>query len=153
MDLRSVTQPRTKVVKDDNGGLLSTGEIITSISYWMHSYMTVMMLDGNAYSRAICNWTSSFEAETDNENLKRYKSTCTDQILAELIQAEGNKLHSRIHTFIYSIWNEEELPQQWKESITICIYKNGDKTDCSNYRGIMLLKPHIQFYPIFCSQV
>jgi hypothetical protein len=29
--------------------------------------------------------------------------------------------------------NKEGLPQQWKESITVPIYKKGDKTDCSNY--------------------
>jgi sorting nexin-29 len=37
------------------------------------------------------------------------------------------------------IWNKEELPHQWKESIVVPIHKKGDKTDCSNYRGIPLL--------------
>jgi hypothetical protein len=37
------------------------------------------------------------------------------------------------------IWNKEELPQQWKESIVVSIHKKGDKTDCRNYRGISLL--------------
>jgi hypothetical protein len=32
----------------------------------------------------------------------------------------------------------EELPQQWKESIIVPIYKNGDKTDFSNYRRLSL---------------
>jgi hypothetical protein len=35
-----------------------------------------------------------------------------------------------------SIWNKKELPDQWKEYITVPIYKKGDKTDRSNYCGI-----------------
>jgi hypothetical protein len=37
------------------------------------------------------------------------------------------------------MWNNEELPDQWNESILLPIHKNGDKTDCSNFRGISLL--------------
>jgi hypothetical protein len=37
------------------------------------------------------------------------------------------------------MWNKEELPQQWKESIVVPIHKKGDNTDCNNYRGISLL--------------
>jgi hypothetical protein len=37
------------------------------------------------------------------------------------------------------IWNKEELPHQWEESIVVPIHKKGDKTDCSNYQGISLL--------------
>jgi hypothetical protein len=32
----------------------------------------------------------------------------------------------------------EELPEQWKESITVPFYNKGDKADCSNYSGISL---------------
>jgi hypothetical protein len=35
--------------------------------------------------------------------------------------------------------NNEELPEEWKESFFVLIYKMGDKTDCSNYRDILLL--------------
>ena len=37
------------------------------------------------------------------------------------------------------IWNKEELPEEWKESISVPIYKKGDKTDCSNYRSYHFL--------------
>jgi hypothetical protein len=65
--------------------------------------------------------------------LKRYKSPGVDRIAAELIQAGGETLRSKIHKLIKSIWNKEELPHQWKESVVIPIHKKGDKTDCSNY--------------------
>jgi hypothetical protein len=45
------------------------------------------------------------------------------------------KKHSKIHKLINSSWNEEDLPDQWKESIIVPIHRKGDKTDCSNYRG------------------
>jgi hypothetical protein len=48
-------------------------------------------------------------------------------------------LHSEIHKLIKLIWNKEELPHQLKESIVVPIHIKGDKTDCSNYRGISLL--------------
>ena len=43
-----------------------------------------------------------------------------------------------IRKLIISIWNIEELPEEWKESIIILIHKKSNKTDCSNYRYISL---------------
>jgi hypothetical protein len=82
---------------------------------------------------------SPSEVEIAVAKLKKYNSPGSDQIPAELIQAGGEILLSVIHKLINSIWNEEELPDQWKESIIVPIYKKGDKTDCRNYCGISLL--------------
>jgi hypothetical protein len=71
--------------------------------------------------------------------LKKYKSPGSDQIPTELIQAGGEILLSEIHKLVNCVWNKEELPDQWKESIIVPIHKKGDKTDCNNYRGISLL--------------
>jgi hypothetical protein len=65
---------------------------------------------------------SSFQVEIATGKMKWYRSPSTDAIPAELIQAGGNTLCSEIQKLINSIWNKEELPQQWKESIVVHIY-------------------------------
>jgi hypothetical protein len=80
---------------------------------------------------------SLVKVEIDVGKLKRYKSA--DQIPAEFIKAESETLCSDIHKLIHSIWNKEEMPQQWKESVIVPIHKKGNKTDCNNYQGISLL--------------
>jgi len=51
----------------------------------------------------------------------------------------GVEHFAEIHKLIITIWNKEEFPEDWKESIIVPIYKKGDKTDCSNYRVLSLL--------------
>jgi hypothetical protein len=68
-----------------------------------------------------------------------YKSPGSDEIPAELIQAGGEILCSKIHTLIDSILNKEKLPDQWKESIIVPVHKKGGKPNFSNYYGISLL--------------
>jgi hypothetical protein len=70
---------------------------------------------------------SLVEVEIVIGKLKRYKSPDTDQMPAEMIKG-GETLCSEIHRLILSIWNKEELPQQWKESIIIVpIHKKGER--------------------------
>jgi hypothetical protein len=76
---------------------------------------------------------SPSESEIAIAKLKKYKSPGTDQILAELIQAGGESLQSKIHELINCIWNKEELPEQWKECVIVTICKMGDKTARSHY--------------------
>jgi hypothetical protein len=82
---------------------------------------------------------SAFEVDLAIEKLKCHKSLGTDQIPAELIKAGGRTICCDIPKLIISVRNKEELPEEWKESIILPIYKKGDKTVCSNYMGISLL--------------
>ena len=56
-----------------------------------------------------------------------------------MIKAGSRTIRPEIRKLIISIWNNEKLHEGWKKSIIAHIYKEGDKTDCSNYRGISLL--------------
>ena len=57
-----------------------------------------------------------------------------------MIKVGGRKILYGNHKVIISIWNKDELPEEWKESIIVPNYKKGDKTDCSNNGGISLLR-------------
>jgi hypothetical protein len=72
---------------------------------------------------------SHLEVEIVIAKLKKYKSPGSDQIPAELIQAGGEIMLSAIQKLINSIWNKEELPDQWKESSIVPVHKKDDKTD------------------------
>jgi hypothetical protein len=57
--------------------------------------------------------------------IKRHKSAGTDQIPVELIKAGGRNICSAIHKRINFIWNKEELPEEWKESIIVLYLSSG----------------------------
>ena len=41
---------------------------------------------------------------------------------------------------IQSIWDQEKMPEDFRDALIVALYKNkGSKTDCGNYRGISLL--------------
>jgi hypothetical protein len=50
--------------------------------------------------------------KTSLSELKSFKSTGSDQILAKLIQPGGKILRSEIHKLINYIWNKEEFPEK-----------------------------------------
>jgi hypothetical protein len=95
--------------------------------------------------------SSHLEVEISIAKLKKYKSPGSDQILAELIQAGDEILVPVIHKLITSIWNKEELQDQWKESIIVPIHKKADKTVIIIV-GYHCYQLHTKFYQISFSQ-
>jgi hypothetical protein len=81
---------------------------------------------------------SIFEVGIAIEKLEQCKSPGIYQILAELVHAADETLYSEVRKLGNSILNKEELPPHWKESIIIPICKKCNKTECNNFRGILL---------------
>jgi hypothetical protein len=133
------------LVKDERGDLLADPQKI--LSRWKNYFCQLLNVHGTGGVRQAEMHTaepfvpqpSASEFEVAIGKPESYKSPVFDQIPAELIQAGGETLRSEIHKLIKLIWNKEELPHRWKESIVVPIHKKSDKTDCSNYRGISLL--------------
>ena len=59
-----------------------------------------------------------------------------DQIPVEFIKAGGRTFRYEFIKLLNSVWNNNELPEEW---IIVPIYKKGDKTDYSNYSGLSVL--------------
>jgi len=62
----------------------------------------------------------------------------TDGIHLELIKDRGDKLLNRMYELVRQIWEEERIPEEWKETIIVPIQKRGDRDRCENYRGTAL---------------
>jgi hypothetical protein len=97
------------------------------------------------------NFDTLFEVEIAIATLTKYKSLGSDEILAQLIQVVCEALRSEIHQFPNSVWDKEKLPDQWRETIILPVYKKSNKIDC--IVGYHCYQFHRQFYLISFSQV
>ena len=144
-DFKKGYQPGTIIVKDEKGDLVADSHSI--MARWRNCFSQLLNVHGvNDVRQAEIHTAeplvpepSAFEVELAIQKLESCRSPGIGQIPAESVKAGGRTIGAVIHKLIISIWNKEELPEEWKESIIVPIYKKGDKTDSNNYRGISLL--------------
>ena len=43
-----------------------------------------------------------------------------------------------MYDLVRQMWEEERIPEEWKETIIVPLHKRGDRDRCDNYRGIAL---------------
>jgi hypothetical protein len=135
-------QRRSNLAKDENGDLLAHSHNILN---WWKNYFSQLL---NAHRISFVRQTeihaakplvldhSPIEVEIYIAGFKKHKSSSGDQISAELLKAGDEALRSEIHKLITSVWSKEKLPDQWKESVIVPVYKKGDKIEYSNYTGL-----------------
>jgi hypothetical protein len=99
-------------VKDENGDLLADYQNI--LNRWKKYFCQLLNVHIVSDVRQIEVYTAEpLVPEIAIANLENYKSPGSDEIPAELIQAEGEILLPAIHKLVNSVWNKEELPDQW----------------------------------------
>jgi hypothetical protein len=107
-------------VKDEKGYLVTYSHSI--LARWRNHFSQLFNVHVVSNGRqtemhtakALVPELSAFQVEMAVEKLKGHKSPGIDQIPADLIKAGGIKIHSEIHKLITSIWNKEELPEEYK---------------------------------------
>ena len=68
------------------------------------------------------------------------KAPGSDAIPAEVYKEGGTALTERLHELFLLIWQQETIPQDFKDATIIHLYKRkGSRQACDNHRGISLL--------------
>ena len=79
------------------------------------------------------------EVEAAVQSLKKGKSAGVDNIPAELVQAGGEDVITVLTTICIKIWQTEEWPTPWTQSLVITLPKKGNLQQCQNYQTISLI--------------
>lgn len=86
------------------------------------------------------NWTiTQEELSAAIKTLKGRKAPGIDLITNEILRAGGPQLEDELWNLFNKNVKTGKIPQDWKTTITIPIYKKGDKNNPDNYRGITLI--------------
>jgi len=128
-------QPRTRIVKNEKGDLVADSH--SFMARWRKYFSQILNVHRVSGVRQAEIHTaeplvpeqSALEVELLIEKLKSYISPGIDQIPAELIKAGGSTICCAIHKRIIAIWNKEELPGEWKESIIVPIHRAGSQCE------------------------
>ncbi|VDO31991.1 unnamed protein product [Schistosoma margrebowiei] len=71
--------------------------------------------------------------------IKNGKAARPDNIPAEALKSDIEATTNMLYLLFKKIWEEEQVPMDWKERHLVKILKKGDLSKCKNYRGITLL--------------
>jgi len=138
-------QQTEKLVRDKHGNSLTTTE--DQLKRWMEQDLLNRpppesppdIPPADTDLPINCNKPSKAEIMKAIATLKNGKAAVPDDIPAEAIKADSETAVNMLHDLLTNIWEEEEIPEDWKDGVLVKLPKKGDLRECNNYRGIMLL--------------
>uniref|UniRef100_A0A8D8PVV0 Craniofacial development protein 2 n=1 Tax=Cacopsylla melanoneura TaxID=428564 RepID=A0A8D8PVV0_9HEMI len=150
-------QPRMNACRDRNGEILTNNEEI--LNRWTQHFKELLNEEESELStqnqheqqpeqEAEENLPTLQEIQRSIQKMKNNRAPGIDNINAELLKYGGDATDNMMLEIIQMVWKEEKMPENWTTGVLCPIHKKGDKTNCTNFRGIMLLNTA---YKIFTS--
>ncbi|KAI5739350.1 hypothetical protein M8J77_018157 [Diaphorina citri] len=160
-NLYRLARERDKASKDfthikqikNNEGVVLKGE--EEIRHRWREYFTTLLNEENPRlpteeSLPKLGMTKEIERSEVYEGLKAMKNgkaTGPDNIPVEVWKSLGADGLDLLLPLFNQIFKEEKMPDDWRESTILPIYKDkGDIQDCGNYRGIKLMSHTLKLY-------
>uniref|UniRef100_A0A8D8WWM8 Craniofacial development protein 2 n=1 Tax=Cacopsylla melanoneura TaxID=428564 RepID=A0A8D8WWM8_9HEMI len=140
-------QPKINACRNTNGDIITDEEVV--LKRWEQHFKELL----NEEQSEPTSRTNEQILEDDNVNIptiseirksimkmKNNRAPGDDNITAELLKYGGDAVETMMLEIISTIWEKEKMPENWTTGVLCPILKKGgDKTNCNNYRGIMLL--------------
>lgn len=108
---------------------------------------TVMRKKNNEIPEIVLNDSTNItekDITTALTKTKNRKSPGPDGINNEMLKYGGKKLYEQLTTMLSKILNEGKIPDEWRRSTSILLFKKGLTTDPGNYRAINLLNSSLK---------
>ena len=132
------------------------GSVITdrtkSLARWVEHFQSVLNHQSNFDNQVLSElpqWTTAthldntptaVEIQRALNQMTSGKAPGVDGIPAEVLKQGGPDLLIHLTDLINKIWEEEAVPQDFKDALLVHVYKRkGDRACCDNHRGISLL--------------
>ena len=151
--IKTVYGPSRKAsfpIRDAHGAILTDDRKI--LERWKEHYSQVLNQNNDsdlsildllpAYSpmTSLDDEISMSEIISAIKNMKNDKSPGLDGIPAEIFKALDEDIVNSLLILFRKIWEQGDVPQDFRDALVINLYKNkGDTSNCNNYRGISLL--------------
>ena len=142
-----------RVIKDENGNVMVNSEAV--LKRWKEYFKKLMNQENNREPRTEeaegvneeVNCVSREEVKNALRSMKEGKAVGPDELPIEVWKCMG-EIEIKFLTRLFNILLlGERMPEEWRRSVLIPIYKNKrDAQCCGNYRGIKLMSHTVKVW-------
>ena len=135
-----------RVIKDENGNVMVNSEAV--LKRWREYFGKLMNEENKRHPRTEkpevdneeVNCVSRDEGKNALRRMKKGKAVGSDELPVEVWKCMGEMGIEFLTRLFNRLLMGERMPEEWRRSVLIPIYKNnGDAQCCGNYRGIKLM--------------
>ena len=137
---------QVRVIKDENGNAMVNSEAV--LKRWKEYFEKLMNEENNREPRTEeaevfneeVNCVSREEVKNALRKMKKGKAIGPDELPVKVWKCMGEMGVNFLTRLFNRLLMAERMPEEWRRSVLIPIYKNkGDAQCCGNYRGIKLM--------------